>query len=646
MKEKQAKNNDNQVAAEAVGWTRCAVAKIDLKGRFVYLDDLISDILGSSQEALFGRQLLDFVHEDCHERLNRLIEQRSHYESTFESIRLSLLTPGGGTTEKNCVISLNFIAGNPVNFQLVFVSDTIATSDMPEAQTARSGPDPVRQLLSCDFTAGLSVAAADLAEFCGAKAVLAYQVDDTDAPTLLNESTVELEAFPLTEWHLLVAARGGSYDCASADDVQAAVEAVGQAPVEYFEIFERRDKHSMLVRVVFDERDGGEALQLSTARARVAAALLPGLVAINESETNDPMVPQTATLAEAVGMAGVGVLQTDSQGRITAYNAALADNCDRTNLSGNIQDLLNGLRGFNRRDTINMIGAMTKTALESGTCIPEKVALTLPSGARGQMIISVRPGDDNEQKLTAVFLPAGPETNPGCSWNLTADLVDVFGRLMQPSIETASSLGEKLAHEFHSELGGNGRFYLQCLDQQMARQTEFLKEMQFIASELHREPSVEPCDLELIVHKLIGRLSRSHPHRQLGVKSSGENHLLSLRQPLFTILEGIAVACLNLAAINPELTITAQEQKNTLSVIVKTDCPVDKKQIQHLFEPVLSGQTESCGTGTRPVSLFSLKNFARVLGGDLDATADRDGLTFTLKLPGRLDSGKKGGEKG
>jgi hypothetical protein len=357
------------------------------------------------------------------------------------------------------------------------------------------------------------------------------------------------------------------------------------------------------------------------------------------------MVPHTATLTEAVGMAGVGVLQTDSKGRITAFNSALADDCDRTILSGNIQEFLNGLRGFNRREPIDMISAMTKTALDSSTCIPEKVALVLPSGARGQMIISVRPGDDKEQVLTAVFLPSGSGTNVGSGWNQTADLLDSFCHQMQPSADTASSLGEKLAHEFYSELGGNGRFYLQCLEQQTSRQTEFLKEMQFIASELHRESPVEPCDLELILHKLSDRLSRSHPQRQICLQSSVEKRLLSLRRPLSTILEGIAGACLNITEADPVLTITAQENKNNLSITVQTDCPMEKKQLASLFETVRSCETESGTSGTLPVSLAGLRNLARVLRGDLDAATDRNGLNFTLKLPGRFDSCKSGGEK-
>jgi PAS domain S-box-containing protein len=42
---------------------RCAVCRVDLRGRFVYVDDKVQDLLGYSMEELFARPVVDFVLE-------------------------------------------------------------------------------------------------------------------------------------------------------------------------------------------------------------------------------------------------------------------------------------------------------------------------------------------------------------------------------------------------------------------------------------------------------------------------------------------------------------------------------------------------------------------------------------------------------
>lgn len=104
---------------------RCAVFKIDLKGRFVYIDDETEELLGFPRDELFGRSIYEFISNDSHQILDHILARRNRYESFYESLPLKVRTADGELRQFETVISLNFITGNPVNYQLILVPSRI-----------------------------------------------------------------------------------------------------------------------------------------------------------------------------------------------------------------------------------------------------------------------------------------------------------------------------------------------------------------------------------------------------------------------------------------------------------------------------------------------------------------------------------------
>jgi hypothetical protein len=100
---------------------RCAVFKIDLKGRFVYIDDLTEELLHSPRESLFGRNIKAFLTGESYSTLQQVFQRGRHYETSFEAITLDVIDSGGNIRPLGSVITLNFIAGNPANYQIVLI---------------------------------------------------------------------------------------------------------------------------------------------------------------------------------------------------------------------------------------------------------------------------------------------------------------------------------------------------------------------------------------------------------------------------------------------------------------------------------------------------------------------------------------------
>ena len=99
---------------------RCAVIKIDFNCRFVYIDEYAERLFGLPSENLFGQSIKDVLEEESYTLLLSVLPSQNHYESFFEATRLTLIDARGDRHELDIIISLNFIAGNPANYQIIF----------------------------------------------------------------------------------------------------------------------------------------------------------------------------------------------------------------------------------------------------------------------------------------------------------------------------------------------------------------------------------------------------------------------------------------------------------------------------------------------------------------------------------------------
>lgn len=111
--------------------TRCAVFKIDLKGRFVYIDDAAENIFGASCDDLIGRSIFEFVSNGSIQDIENLLSRSTRYESFYQALPLTIRTPADEIKQFKTILTLNFIGGNPVNYQIILVpSDSLEATDI------------------------------------------------------------------------------------------------------------------------------------------------------------------------------------------------------------------------------------------------------------------------------------------------------------------------------------------------------------------------------------------------------------------------------------------------------------------------------------------------------------------------------------
>jgi hypothetical protein len=114
---------------------RCAVFKIDLNGRFVFVDEKAEKFFGLNAEQLYGRSIEKFVDKQSFSIITGLLANGRHYESFYETARINLINADNVETVYDVIISLNFIGGNPANFQFIIMPQTSEfTDDTPPSE--------------------------------------------------------------------------------------------------------------------------------------------------------------------------------------------------------------------------------------------------------------------------------------------------------------------------------------------------------------------------------------------------------------------------------------------------------------------------------------------------------------------------------
>ena len=112
---------------------RCAVFKIDFKGRLVFIDDLAEQLLQLPAENLFGRHIKEFLTEESYTALMAFLKRSRHFETVFEAFDLIIVDVSGREHFLKAIISLNFIGGNPSNYQIILVPPSVAIQTAGES---------------------------------------------------------------------------------------------------------------------------------------------------------------------------------------------------------------------------------------------------------------------------------------------------------------------------------------------------------------------------------------------------------------------------------------------------------------------------------------------------------------------------------
>ncbi|HUV31163.1 MAG TPA: ATP-binding protein [Acidobacteriota bacterium] len=622
------------------------MCKIDLKGRFVFIDDETEELLGFTREELFGRPFLDFLAEDDQEVINSIISRRYHFETFFKTTRIGLIHKDGQRVPATVVISLNFIAGSPVNYQFIINAGT--SSDRGRAPRERFAElqDLIAELLRFPDSVQWTELARAVRTFCGGNQVLLYRLRDGKPELIEDIGRDSLQEVPsLLKIHQAVAETGQAYDFASEQDVQRAVELDGKAPSEFVSCLQPESESPLLVRVVFkDDMDRSSAAR-GIQRARFAVDLTSRCLARLGTAASETGVPHDVTrLVEALGKLGIGLLQTSADGRIAAYNSVLSESFEGRRPAGHYDEFVELLSDCNPPHVVEAIRNFCETDPADDDPGQFRTNVNTPSGRSARLAITRQAAGETRGRFSFVLVPDALPGRETIDCHVENSALRQIVTELQTSHDVVTSLCDQLPGLPDADPDKNAGFHRRRLEGQTARHFRMLADLSCLIENIARTEDMHLTDLDAVVSKALDDQRTAYPAVKVSAEVGQLPKIVTCRHRLCLILGNVVSNCFKFAPGELHIRIAATVDDGVAAITVSDNGPgISEGALGRAFRffarPPGQEAASPSGHGT---SLAITRQLARSLGGDITVTSGSgQGTTVTVSIPAGRGAGEE-----
>jgi PAS domain S-box-containing protein len=619
---------------------RCAVCKIDFKGRFVFVDDAVEQLLGLSKEELFGKSILDFIEKSEQPTLAHVLYQRNRYETFFESLRLELVDHTGRRIPSTVLVSLNFIAGNPVNFQII-----IDVEDSTQLESAVHGNDisfqefvtslPVDPAVYCEAALTL------IHRYAGVRRTVIYSVcDKRIEPARCSDDRIAALADlasseALMQWVML---GGDDYFYLDSDAVRNAIEKTGSAPNELIMPFELSPEHEYILRMAFEENADSAEIQEAVSDLRTGIHLARRLAPTGVEQVDQADRPLSALhLLQVLEKANLHCCLTRPDGSIRLMTEQMATLLKLPESTEQYRDIVVSLSEYNGSEAMQRVADTI-----SAPAVPEKdlrfdEVVGIAEGRRARLIVTRLSAGTPEESVCFVMIPLSQPDAARFDGSIdNASLQHILVDL-QSTTQASSAVAERLAHEFYDELGRDGNYYLTSLVGKTQKLHGMIGALHSALEIVEADEAVQTIDLSLLADTLTEELRNSLPGLAFVIRPSSLPKIAVRPRKLATALRNILVNSLKYARPGGvEISIQAALAGGFCSLSISDNGPGIParflSQVQDYYFRAPDPHTQAVdGLGC---GLAIVRQIMKSLGGRMKVVSEPDhGTTVTLVFP-------------
>ncbi len=632
---------------------RCAVCRIDLKGRFVYVDEKAQTLFGLSLEQLFAQPIIDYLDEADHAVIQRLLSHHNRYESFFKTARVSMVNADGDPFKAWIVASLSFAAGNPVNFLILINPEEPALLPERDVSESTSYKTFLRALIDLHAPVDILETIRPLHDFVHEAHVLAYGIDgDNLNPLARTDAGAEIVPEP-TELHRHVAQSGERYSLSDEEAVRQAVERHGTAPDEILRKYDCADGKSFLLRIFFYSDTESPETQQAITRAHQGLSLLrrvlpaPVVKEIDPSRITDSVeiahpARSGAETDQVTDMDELGVarLALDSEGLVVNHNGATPGLVLGQAASADIvvgmhyRELIARIATRTEGETVRHLETVCDAVLSTGMPVRVSLSVVLQDESEAVLVISRCTDTEKAYGFDMLIVPTG-------SGLVTQDariensVVTAFLNDVRAAVDTASKVSYKLGHAKHSRLDEKSNFDLLCLkeglDKTVDSVSDYLEFLKIVSSP--SKPTT--ADLNLVMKELQQKLKATHPHTSVKFNHKGLPKLTGDPSTLGFVLHELMSDIVPFATGNKSsMFVSAVDHGETTEIVFKSDAAVPRGHITRLaefFERSVTGENEP-----RPASysgLYAARYLLGRIGGKAVVAMSGRGVEIRLTIP-------------
>ena len=619
--------------------TRCALCKIDLKGRFVFLDERTETLLGYTKEELFGKPFKEFLQESDHDLFFHIMRHQRTYETTFDAIPVTLISRSRQTIPATIIVTLGYIAGNPVNYQIIVQTDLLQRHSVSSVDDSPQYQRFISTVLTMNGSLSLADVLEPIREFTGAVSAAIYHLTDSGLETVAtapHEASVPAVIDVRRLQSLLdQLAKAASEPKLDHDQVQRGIiETNGEIPNEYLSEFELNDDRYLL-RLLFEHGDSDAAdrmAQKSTLALRLVCRLLKPTARVGDVFIAEDECGPGLALFDALGM---GALFVRADGTVAAANHSFTRLCDGYQPKGSVREVIDRIGTWNDHAVSRNLANFFDTAVSTPP-LSWRDSIQLPDGISGQITIVRHSASLSDSSAWIVLTPSRPR---GASAHASVDPVvanDAVEQILS-SISAAATISDRLTHEFYDQLHRDGNLYLSLLNGHMDKLRGMVSELGHLMR-VWLEPE-EPgwCDLNLVVAGVIQELSAVYPETVINCRFSDLPKIQSLRNRLTDIIRNILSNSVKFCSGGKaDIQIsTATDQCTCLMTISDRGPGIPQKYLDKVFSMYyrvpLHPWQKIPGDGS---SLAVTRQLVRSLGGKLSVSSEEGkGTTATIELP-------------
>ena len=616
--------------------TRCAVCKIDLKGRFVYLDSVFERLIGQKRENLFGKSILNFLDLPSQDIIRELTAKRNHYESFFDAAKITLVSPSKRGIPVSAVISLNFIAGNPVNFIIIMTPDTPVETGSESAQHAIAFQAFLETVLEADGISDWREFTRYLRLFAGAQQAGVYIVRNQSLEPLSvdceeAEAAFTFNALPeLTELHRHIAVNGGVYDFTNQEHYAWAIEQFRVAPDEYIVCMQIGEEMLYLVRLIYDEKTDLDIVREYLKSVTLTLKLVGRLPGVQATTNDNAEVINVQFVIGLLDSLQCGAALTDCDGAVVGYNPTFMDMLQCEEIADNVYSLAEQI-GKQQDESVkeSFMRCFQESDISTDQC---RFELSLPSGIKATLAI-VRLADSPDDLTSCiVLLPQSAmekkvEQAGYSFWS--AAVQTALGEVEQAVLET-----KELEKSYEDKLGEIKKDSISKVTVSLEASREKLRGLQKIFTALSNDEVETITDLSVLVDKVFQRVRKLYPSKQVYLRYGPLPKIVTKQQWLDTVLEKIFSGCFgDVREHKTTINIQAQVTEGYCTInIVDNNVPTKKNEKSTKYSPndELLVRENMLELHYLPEIQFLVESF----DGELNIrTKQKEGTTITIAFP-------------
>ncbi len=542
--------------------TRCAVCKVDLRGRFVFVDDRTEQLFGHPREELFGKSLADFLDQPSSDLVRDILGRRNHYEMFYDAVSLTILASDGTPIETNAIVCLNFNAGNPVNFQWIINPDRVTAARIEPP----TGAGPYRQL--AEYLAEINIAAdwrgflRHLRDFTGARQACAYIIAGDrleHRSSAIDGDDADLSFARVSDpgdIHREVARTGQRYDFTDQDSVRKAVEKEATAPNEIIGCLSFDEDVRYLVRLVFEDEMEDLDAEGCADRSRFALDLAQLLIAPPRKageEMDDENLRFSVGLLDGLQ---VGCMSTDSRGRIIIYNPTLAQLLEVDELDGDLSDFALLFNREGGESAAQSVLDYIQPATHAREVPPGPLDVVLPDRRAARIHYLALTDTPDDLSAFVLIVPTGSRSDlagrSSAFWTTVTDS-------LRSGLRVASGPAEQLQEAVSEKLKKDQNSTLQLVATALTDSADQLDHLHEVAqAQTCREP-IGRVDLTLVVNEAVSAVTRRFPLIKFTCDFRTLGKIQSRRNCLKVALENLMAAVIRASGSNKvELAVTSE----------------------------------------------------------------------------------------